>query len=306
MENSTWAKGITDIVEDPLRFKQKLEIGEDAYGSLRMKKYLLEALDAANGASAGVVAANSSIVASTFFAPSGFLGVIGLGTAATPIGWAVAAGTLGAGLSIVIGRHIVRGNSSRVSVIPDFINTPLDILAVGLFDLIGMLSVKIATIDGKFSQEERDVIEDYFVKEWGYDGIFVKKGLAEIELHADDNSVKDVAKKLADFKKSNPDCNYNAMSKEILRFLNEISFADDVLDEREEMAIENVKIIFDEVGSFSIKEVATDGINYASDIGKQGADFVSKQLSPSKEAFTSLGEKISSTLKNTSKFGNNK
>ncbi len=301
MESNSWAEGITDIIEDPLRFKQKLEIGEDAYTSLRMKKYLLDAIDAGSGASAGMAAAESSIVASTFFAPSGFLGVLSLGTAATPIGWAIAAGALGAGLSVVIGKQIVRGNSSRVSVIPDFINTPLDILAVGLFDLIGMLCVKIGTIDGEFSREEREVIENYFVKEWGYETTFVKKGLAEIESHADKNSIRDVAKKLADYKKSNPDCNYNAMSKEILRFLNEISFADSVLDEREEMAIENVKNIFNEVGSFSVKGVTKEGLNYASDIGKQGADIVSKGLSSSNEALTSLGGKLSSTFQNKSK-----
>ena len=169
MSDSNILSEVQSVVRDPVRFKYKLDIGEDAYQSLRLKKYLLDAVDAGNGAIVGFGAAKSSLVASTFFAPSGILGAIGVGTAATPVGWAIAAGVVGAGLSLVIGKHLVRGNSSQVRAIPDCINTPMDVLALGLFDLMAMLGVKVAMVDGDYDADEKLRLRSYFVDEWGYD-----------------------------------------------------------------------------------------------------------------------------------------
>ena len=295
-----WAKGITQVVRDPIRFKLKLDIGEDVYASIRVKKYFLQAIDAGGGAITGVGIAKSSAVASTFFAPSGFLGAIGLGTAATPLGWAIAAGVVGAGLSVVLGKYVIRGSSSRVREIPDFINTPLDLLALGLFDLIAMLSVKVATIDGEFAASERALIERYFAEEWGYDDEFIAAGLAEIESAADQHSIKQVAQKLAEFKKKNPDCNYASMADEIVSFLTEVSEIDGIVDEREEMAVERVKRIFDEVGAFSPSRTAKDGINLAVDGSRKGVKKISSGVGSVGRSIKSLGARVSSGLKNKS------
>jgi uncharacterized tellurite resistance protein B-like protein len=246
---------VESVVRDPVRFKYKLDIGEDAYQSLRLKKYLLDAVDAGNGAIVGFGAAKSSVVASTFFAPSGLLGAIGVTSAATPLGWAVAAGVVGAGLSLVIGKRLVRGSSDQVRAVPDCINTPMDLLAVGLFDLLGMLGVKLALVDGRFHEAERTRIQSYFVDEWGYDERFVEIGLNEIETAADDHTIRQVAEQLANLKKENPDCNYATMAKEILEFLKDLSQADGLVDEREELAIEKVQGIFDEVNRFKVGDV---------------------------------------------------
>ena len=246
---------VESVVRDPVRFKYKLDIGEDAYQSLRLKKYLLYAVDAGNGAIVGFGAAKSSVVASTFFAPSGLLGAIGVTSAATPLGWAVAAGVVGAGLSLVIGKRLVRGSSDQVRAVPDCINTPMDLLAVGLFDLLGMLGVKLALVDGRFHEAERTRIQSYFVDEWGYDERFVEIGLNEIETAADDHTIRQVAEQLANLKKENPDCNYATMAREILEFLKDLSQANGLVDEREELAIEKVQGIFDEVNRFKVGDV---------------------------------------------------
>lgn len=292
-----WADGIKTIVCDPLRFKLKLDIGEEAYTSLRMKKYFLDAVDAGSGAMTGFGIAQSSVVASTFFAKSGFLSAIGIGAAATPVGWAIAAGMVGAGLSVALGKYFVRGSSSRVHTIPEFINTPLDILALGLFDLIAMLSVKVATIDGEFAISERDLIKQYFSGDWGYDPEFVEAGLVEIERVSDDHSIKQVALKLAEFKKGNPDCNYSSMSEEIIRFLTEVSEVDGILDEREEMAVERVKRIFDEVGTFSLTKTAKDGINLAVDGGKKGVETISSGVGSVAETIKTASASVASGIK---------
>ncbi len=253
----TQLSDLKTVVQDPLRFKLKLNIGEDAYQSLRLKKHLLDAMDAGNGAIVGFGAAKSSLVASTFFAPSGFLGAIGVSTAATPIGWAIAAGVVGAGLSLVIGKHLVRGSSSKVRTIPDCINTPMDLLAVGLFDLMGMLSVKLALVDGEFSSVERERITSYFVDEWGFDRDFVEVGLNGLELEADNYTIRDVAEQLANFKKQNPDCNYGSMAKEIVSFLKDLSQVDGRVDEREEMAIDKVEAVFQDVSRVNLGAIVT-------------------------------------------------
>jgi len=295
MENNEipgWADEIDSVVQDSIRFKIKLDIGEEAYTSLKMKRYFLDAVDAGNGVVTGVAIAKSSAVATTFFAPSGILGVIGIGTAATPIGWAIAAGVLGAGLSVAIGKQFVRGGSSRVSTIPDFINTPLDILAVGLFDLIGMLSIKVAAIDGCIDEDEKKVIVDYFVNEWGYDRLFVMRGLLEIEKVADEHTVKSVAENLAQFKKDNPDCNYSSMAKEIIGFLQEVIEADCRIDEREEMALERVDRIFTEVGSFSLSKTAQAGLDVVSNTSKKGVEALSVGVSGAGKTLGDVGTKL--------------
>lgn len=277
---------IVEVVRDPVRFKYKLAIGEDAYQSLRLKKHVLDALDAGNGALVGFGAAKSSIVATTFFAPSGFLGAIGVTSAATPLGWAIAAGVVGAGLSLAIGKHLVRGNSGEVRAIPDCINTPLDVLAVGLFDLIGMLGVKLALVDGQFADSERDQLHRYFANEWGYDEAFVAAGLKQLEQDADQYTIRQVAEQLANFKKENPDCNYSTMSREILKFLQDLSAIDGEVDEREELAIEKIEAIFTEVDRLQVKALLNStlgavkgaGIRTA-ELARSSADTVTTKIS---------------------------
>jgi len=294
MNNSAkdWTENVDTVIDNDLRFKAKLNIGEDAFTSLKLKKYLLDAVDAGNGALTGVAVAKSSIVASAFFAPSGLLGAIGIGTAVTPVGWAIAAGALGAGLSVAIGKKIVRGSSSRVTVIPEFINTPLDILAVGLFDMIATLGLKIAAIDGNIDDRELVVASQYFVKEWGYSEDFVNQGIKHIIAELGQHTVQGIATQLAEFKKKNPDCNYDSMSAEVLLFIDKIIEADLVIDEREEMAREKVKHIFDEVNSFSMKGVVGSASSGISRVAKAGAGAIESTASSVRESISNGWNKI--------------
>lgn len=259
-ENKDWFDGIHNIVNDPFRFKAKLAIGEGAYASLRVKKAAFEAWDSvgAGMAAAGIV--QSSAVASTFFAPSGFLAAIGFGAAAvTPMGWVVAAGVVTGGAWLGITRYMQKMTSSRVIVIPDFINTPLDVLALALFDLLTPLALKVAHVDGNIDQLERRHICTYLVDEWGYDRDFVNEGVKFTEGRLSEFKIKEVAQALAEYKKRNPDCNHKEMAKEILNFLHDIMVVDGRIDEREEMAIEKVRSIFEETEKFSFRRVAACG-----------------------------------------------
>ncbi|MEE9425610.1 MAG: hypothetical protein V3V18_11645 [Methylococcales bacterium] len=251
---SEWFNNTKSVINEPLRFKEKLAIGEDAYTSLRVKNTVFEAWDTLGVATTAVTVAKSTAVASTFFAPSGFLAAIGIGAAATPLGWVIAAGVVSSGAWVGITRYIKNQSNSRVTVIPKFINTPMDVLAIGLFDLITPLALKIAIVDGAINESEKIFITNYFIKEWGYDPSFVKDGIALTESNLSSFSIKEIAYNLGEFQKSNPDCNFREMSKEILIFLEGVMKSDGKIDAREELAIERIERIFGEVSKINIKK----------------------------------------------------
>jgi len=108
--------GVKSIIIQPLNFKAKLCIGEDAYTSLRMKNKLVEAWDTVGVVGTGVAFAQSTLVASTFFGSAGMLSLIGLGTAVTPIGWVIGAGVVSGGAWIGISKYFREVFPSRVQV----------------------------------------------------------------------------------------------------------------------------------------------------------------------------------------------
>ncbi len=252
-DQTDWFQGIETIVSTPLNFKSKLSIGEDAYTSLKVKNTVVQAWDVAGVATTAAVVAKSSVVASTFFAPSGFMAAIGIGTAVTPIGWVIAAGVVTGGAWYGITRHLKKASASRVTVIPNFINTPLDVLALGLFDLLVPLALKVGAVEGQIDDSKRKRIHDYFVKEWGYDRKFVVAGMRYIESTLSELSIEELAQTMAEFASENPDCNFKMMSQEILDFLRNIVQVNDKIDRRDEQAIEKIETTFRSANKFSLK-----------------------------------------------------
>lgn len=246
-----WFEGVDDVVEDELRFKAKLGIGEDAYTSTRIKKSVFEAWDVAGVAATGAQVAGSTLVAKSFFAGPSLLAAIGIGTAATPIGWVIAASVLSGGAWLGITRYL-KDEGGKTIVIPDFINTPLDVLGLGLFDLMAPLAMKVADVDGHVHESEVDAIKHYFVRRWGYSEQFVDRGLEFVSQKIHDYDIKTSAATLGAFARDNPDCKANLMLTDIKSFLTEVMEADGRIDEREEMAIERVEKMFAEEMRFSM------------------------------------------------------
>ena len=256
-------QGIDTIVAEPLKFKVKLAIGEDAYTSLRVKNAVVQVWDVAGVATTAAVVAKSSVVASAFFAPTGLLAAIGIGAAVTPIGWVVAAGVVSGGAWFGITRHLKKASASKVTVVPNFINTPLDVLALGLFDLMVPLALGVAAADGRIDKARRQHIDDYFVTEWGYDASFVDAGIQHIEASLGDlmvreHSVGDLAQTMAEFASQHRDCNFRMMSQEILDFLRLIMTLDGGVDPRDEQAIVEIEGIFKTANRFSLRRKVGD------------------------------------------------
>jgi tellurite resistance protein len=245
---------VTQVISESLKFKAKLAIGENAYTTLKLKNKLADFWELAGGVGTGAAIAQTTVVASTFFAPTGLAGLLGLGVAVTPVGWVLAAAVLSGGTVLGVRRLLSDVTESRVTVIPKFINTPIDVLALDLFDLIAPLVYKIAIVDGVITDDERLCIRNYFIDEWGYDPLFITAGTAAIESTLDDFSIKDLAETFAQFSKANPDCNYTEMTRDLIEFLKTVVEADGVIDEREELALEKIESIFTEAGRTFSKE----------------------------------------------------
>ena len=248
-----WFEGVDDVVEDELRFKAKLGIGEDAYTSTRIKKSVFEAWDVAGVAATGAQVASSAFVAQKFFVVPSLLASIGIGTATavTPIGWVIAANVLSGGAWLGITRYL-KDDGGKTTVIPNFINTPLDVLGLALFDLMAPLAMKVAAVDGHVHERELAAITHYFVRRWGYSGRFVDRGLEFVSQKLNDYDIKTAGATLGAFARDNPDCKANVMLADIKSFLREVMEADGRIDEREEMAIERVEKVFSEEMRFSM------------------------------------------------------
>jgi uncharacterized tellurite resistance protein B-like protein len=238
---------VAQVISDPLRFKRKLAIGEDAYTSMRVGKTLAQLWDVGGVAATGGSIAASTTVAGTFFASSGWLATIGLGAAAvTPVGWVIGAALATGGAYYGVTRLFKSYHGSRVDVIPKFINTPIDLLGASLMDMLAALSFKIALTDGEVTEPERVAIKDYFITEWGYDPNYASVALGVLEENAGQGTIKEMTASFGGFIHDNPDCNFTAIKEELIRFLREIAAADGILDEREEFAIEKVDALLRE------------------------------------------------------------
>jgi hypothetical protein len=254
-----WFDNIDTIVAEPLNFKSKLAIGEDAYAELKLKNAAIQAWDVAGVATTAAIIAKSSAVASTFFAPTGFLALLGIGAAVTPVGWVIAASVITGGTWMGITRYLKKSSDNRVTVIPKFINTPLDVLALSLFDLLAPLALKVATTEPKIDSTKQTMIHQYFVKEWGYDPEFTREGIKYTLSKLNEFSIDELTQALAEFAGRNRDCNFRTMSQEILGFLRNIGDLEGQVNSPEAIAVDRIEAIFKKANRNSLNRKVRGG-----------------------------------------------
>lgn len=229
---------VEQVVAEPLRFKARLAIGENAYTSLRAVNKMRELWDVLGAAGTGAAVAKSSLVASTFFAPSGLLGMLGIGTAATPIGWVAFAAIASGGACYGLYRLLGQSKGSRVIEIPRYLNTPLDALGLALFDLLAPMAIRLAAVDGGVSAAERERLIQHLVDDWGLNPDFVTQALELVEPDAVIGSLETMAQEAATFLHANPDCNHAEIAKEYVEFLRELLETDGAITPEEQSALD--------------------------------------------------------------------
>lgn len=215
--------GVKQVVAEPLRFKAKLAIGENAYASLRMINRTREVWDVLGAAGGGAALAKAA--------------ALGLGAASTPVGWIAVAALASGGACYGLYRWLGNTKGDRVIEIPKFLNTPLDTLGLALFDLIAPLALRLAAVDGAIEPAERAALVAHLVDEWGLDAGFVTTAIAQIEPRIRDGSVEEMAHELSVFLHTNPDCNHPAIATDLGQFLRRMLESGGPLSEAEEVAL---------------------------------------------------------------------
>ena len=230
------------VVAHPMCFKASLGIGIKAYASLTWKDRLPEVWGVVGAALRGASLAKNPWVVATFFGRTGLLGTPLF--AATPVGWVIVAAVAIGGAYYGVMRLAKslgeKWESSCVDVIPKFINTPLDVLAVGLCDLMMPLALKIAVADGEIAKKEREALKGYFVDEWGYDLHYIDAAMKLFERHLDEYTIEQLTEGLRSFTKENKDCNHRKVQERFIKLLHEIAYADGEIHEKEEERIQEI------------------------------------------------------------------
>ncbi len=225
------------VVEDDLRFKKQLKIGNDAYKILSTAKKLSALSDTVGWGVAGSSVASSTIVASTFFGGNGLLVTLGIISATTPIGWVVGAGIVTTGAAYGFKKLFSKAEKEMVDTIPKYINTPLDLLATKLCELMIPIALKIANADGVACPTELEYIQNHFTKVWGINGAYIKNIIDEIKPNINKYYYSDLCSVLKKFTKDNQDCNYKEICKDIVKLAENIAHADGQLHKKESFEI---------------------------------------------------------------------
>jgi uncharacterized tellurite resistance protein B-like protein len=231
--------GIQRVVANDEKFKARLGAGADTFTSLRVADLLNNAWGVGGAASSGAG------IAASYLAPTGIAALLPTSIASslgllTPVGWVVGAAAAAGGLYFGVNRLFRSYYGSRVEEIPRFLNSSIDVLGASFLDLVGSLAIKVAAIDDGVHDQERAVIREYFTDEWGFDPEYVHRALDLLEEKVDEQRISEMAGLLAEFARTNPDCDFAKIRAGLRELLTEISEADGSIDEREEMAIERI------------------------------------------------------------------
>ncbi len=233
-------KELQKIIDHPLLFKAKLNIGEEAYDYLNnannFKDFSIKVAAGLGG---------SSLAGLTWFAALGPFAKFALfaGFTSTPVGWIAGAGAL----STVIAYGLMKANrklkDATIITIPKYLNTPLDLLGQTILSLILPATVKMAFVDGCLCENERVAIKDYFVNGWGFNSDFVTNAIRKQETLIEGFDYEEYRQLLLATTCTNKEVKYDVIQKELSSLLTDIMHADGVATPEEERELETLTAI---------------------------------------------------------------
>ncbi|HIA45795.1 MAG TPA: TerB family tellurite resistance protein [Methylococcaceae bacterium] len=127
---------------------------------------------------------------------------------------------------------------------PNFINTPIDVLGGSICDVLTPILLKIAYADNDFSVEEKETIVNYFTDQWGINPAYIENLISEIGNEFTEFDYVILADSLKELAIESGDIKYDDMVKEIISAAEEVMASDGSIDEREVQEIEKLKLAF--------------------------------------------------------------
>lgn len=226
-----------EIIEHPLLFKAKLNIGDEAYTYLTKAEHFL---DFSTTLAAGL--AGGSIAGTVWFATLGPVAKLALvfGLATTPVGWLVGAGALSSVLTCALIKQRKLAKETTSISVPRYLNTPLDLLAQSVISLIMPSAVRAACADGCFCKSERETIRVYFTKEWGFNSEFVTNAIREQEALIEGFNYEEYRQLLLAVDCANNEIKYDVIKSELSAILTDIIHADGEVTPEEERELESL------------------------------------------------------------------
>ncbi len=251
------------IINEPLCFKAKLGIGERAFALIRAREHMTIFTEALGIGAAASAAAGSTLVAGTFFAKTGFvasaLSTVGLGaTAVTPIGWVLAAGVVSGAAYVGVSRFFERSKTTDLVIVPKYITTPMDIIALAIIELMLPVSLKLAHASGDSTEAKDRAIRRYYVDQWGYSDAFVARMIEEYAADLESVSFSRLARSLAEYCEQNPDCDRAVILDDFMLHLSDVIEAEGSIDEQELLQFEYLKNLLLTMQTDSKVEVVID------------------------------------------------
>jgi hypothetical protein len=166
------------VIDDDRAFRSIINIGDDAYSSLKAATVVGKFLATAGAGTAGGMA-----VSAAHFAGLGLWGkallLVGLGS--HPVGWVIAGGAATAAL--VYGGWTAYEkirDSAYEPPVPKFLRHGVDVLGDSLAHVVTPFAIHIAKADGTITDDEIAVIRNVFTGQWGYNEDYIA---GVIDLH---------------------------------------------------------------------------------------------------------------------------
>ena len=295
--------GVEQVIAHPLTFKYKLAIGEDAFTSMRLQKHLGKVWDVVGAAGTAGAAAKSSLVANAFFGKAGLMAV--MGGASTPLGWVLAASVVGGGAWFALTKVLRAETDKRVDIIPKFINTPLDILAIRLFELMVPLALQMEALGVPNGQgtstglqsSSRHLVHNYLVGEWGYDSKFIDHAMPILHANMAHTDVLHTARQLAYYEKQNPDCNYSIMRDDLLTMMRAVAESVGPINRQQQDLLSAVEGVFSEVAKDNTLNKGLASLKGLADTVASGAVGASDTVSQTVNQLGKVAETAAGTAK---------
>lgn len=164
-----------------------------------------------------------------------------------------------------VSRLFEKSKDNGLVIIPKYINTPLDVIAVALIELMLPVSLKMANAGGSITTSELNAIQRFFTEEWGYTPGFVSRLIAEYRTQTASVSYSKLAGSLGTYCAESKDCDKEAIMTGFIEHLREVIEADGVIHEQERVELDYLTgLLINESEKAGGSSAVTDALTAAS------------------------------------------